>query len=136
MPQFSPKSLGQLATCCIDLQTLFNEVIKYFDCTVTEGFRDEADQNQAYAEGKTQLKWPNGNHNHSPSTAVDVYPYPVDMDDTRRFYFFAGRVLGIADMLLAQGKITHKIRWGGDWNSDTQVKDNNFNDLVHYEIVP
>ena len=27
-----------------------------------------------------------------------------------------------------------KIRWGGDWDMDTQVKDNNFDDLPHFEI--
>ena len=32
-------------------------------------------------------------------------------------------------------KITHKIRWGGDWDSDGEIKDNNFDDLVHIEII-
>ena len=27
-----------------------------------------------------------------------------------------------------------KIRWGGDWDSDGEIKDNNFDDLVHVEI--
>ena len=26
------------------------------------------------------------------------------------------------------------LRWGGDWDMDTQVKDNKFDDLVHFEI--
>lgn len=135
MPQFSQQSTQKLASCHPDLQTLFNEVIKHFDCTVTEGFRDEAAQNAAYESGNTQLKWPDGNHNKYPSMAVDVYPCPVDMNDIKRFYFFAGRVLGIADMLKNQGKIMHSVRYGGDWNCDTRVKDNHFNDLVHFELV-
>jgi hypothetical protein len=28
-----------------------------------------------------------------------------------------------------------KLRWGGDWDQDTQVKDNNFDDLWHFELV-
>ena len=28
-----------------------------------------------------------------------------------------------------------EIRWGGDWDSDTQVKDNKFDDLVHFELI-
>ena len=28
-----------------------------------------------------------------------------------------------------------KIRWGGDWDSDTQVNDNKFDDLVHFEEI-
>jgi len=27
------------------------------------------------------------------------------------------------------------IRWGGDWNMDTYVKDQRFNDLPHFELV-
>lgn len=135
MPTFSTQSLSQLASCHPDLQTLFHEVIKYFDCKINEGFRDEATQNKAFAEGKSKLRWPNGNHNQYPSMAVDVYPCPIDMKDTHRFYFFAGRVLGIADILKIQGKMLHSVRWGGDWNSDTEIKDNTFNDLVHFELV-
>jgi peptidoglycan L-alanyl-D-glutamate endopeptidase CwlK len=136
MPQFSAKSLSQLATCHADLQTLFNEVVKYIDCTVTEGYRNEEAQNKAFAEGKSKLKWPNGNHNKNPSIAADVYPYPIDMNDTRRFYYFAGFVKGIATKLIAEGKITHDIRWGGDWDSDNDFKDNTFNDFPHFELVP
>jgi peptidoglycan LD-endopeptidase CwlK len=136
MPKFSEGSIDKLVTCHRDLQTLFMEVIKYFDCTVLEGFRDKDEQNKAFAEGKSKLQWPNGNHNQLPSRAVDVAPFPINWNDRERFYFFAGRVLGIADMLKAQGKMTHSIRYGGDWNSDTQLKDNKFDDLVHFEIVP
>lgn len=135
MPRYSNESLKQLATCHPDLQTLFNEVIKYFDCKITEGFRDQAAQEEAFRNGRTQLHWPNGNHNHFPSTAVDVYPYPIDMNDIKRFYYFAGFVKGIAQKLFDEGKIKHQIRWGGDWNNDTQVKDNKFADLVHFELI-
>jgi hypothetical protein len=26
------------------------------------------------------------------------------------------------------------LRWGGDWDSDTEVNDNGFDDLVHFEL--
>lgn len=134
MNNFSKESLEKLGTCHLDLQILFNEVIKHFDCKVTEGFRDQIAQDKAFSEGKSKLKWPNGNHNKNPSMAVDVYPSPIDMKDIHRFYLFAGFVLGTAICLKEEGKINHLIRWGGDWNSDTQVKDNSFNDLVHFEL--
>ena len=51
MPKFSKSSLEKLATCHIDLQTLFNEVIKTFDCIVTEGYRNQEDQEKAFASG-------------------------------------------------------------------------------------
>lgn len=128
MPAFGPASAARLATCDERLQALFNEVVKTFDCTIIEGHRGEAAQRLAFVTGRSKLDWPNGNHNAKPSKAVDVAPYPVDWNDSRRFYYFAGVVQGIAT------KMGLKVRWGGDWDQDTQVKDNTFNDLVHFEI--
>jgi len=135
MYKFSRISSERLATCHPDLQVLFNEVIKYFDCSVLCGHRGREEQEKAFSEGKSKLRFPQSKHNSTPSMAVDVAPFPIDWNDLHRFYYFAGRVMGIADMLLAQNKISHRIRFGGDWNSDNQVKDNRFNDLVHFELV-
>jgi peptidoglycan L-alanyl-D-glutamate endopeptidase CwlK len=128
MPSFGPASMAQLSTCDARLQKLFIEVVKHFDCKVTCGFRNQADQEAAFAAGNTEKHWPDGNHNKLPSYAVDVAPYPVDYEDVARIRVFAGFVLGIASLM------NLKVRWGGDWNQDTQVKDNKFNDLVHFEI--
>lgn len=128
MAQFSSASLAKLSTCDPRLQRLFLEVVKHFDCTILEGHRDQATQEKAFAEGKTQLHYPHGNHNAKPSRAVDAIPFPVDWNDRERMTLFAGFVLGIA-----KGMGYH-IRWGGDWDENTQVKDNKFDDLVHFEI--
>ena len=135
MPQFSMWSISKLSTCHKDLQTLFNEVIKNFDCIVLEGHRDQAAQDKAFSEGKSQLKYPDGKHNSNPSHAVDVSPYPIIWSNINRFYWFAGYVMGIAQKLYDEKKMTHKIRFGGDWNNDKNITDNKFNDLVHYEII-
>lgn len=138
MPIFSQKSLQQLATCHTDLQTIFNEVIKYVDCVIIEGRRDKEAQDKAFADGKSKLQWPNGKHNFYPSNAVDVAPLVnggIDWKKSGQFYFFAGRVLGIADMLKEQAKITRSIRYGGDWNQNDNISDETFLDLVHFEIV-
>lgn len=128
MPRFSKKSLSKLETCDKRLQDLFLRVVKKFDCTIIEGHRSKDRQNKLFKEGKSKLKYPKGKHNAIPSKAVDVAPYPIDWNDRERFTYFAGYVLGIAyEMGL-------KIRWGGDWDMDTQVKDNNFDDLPHFEI--
>jgi len=128
MPSFSEESKKQLSTCDVRLQKLFNEVIKVWDCKVTEGHRGEKAQNDAYDKGYSKLRWPNGNHNSFPSKAVDVYPFPIDYKDTKRFYHFAGIVLGIA----SQMNLT--IRWGGNWDQDYDLNDNGFQDLVHFEV--
>ena len=96
MPRFGKRSRENLKTCDKRLQDIFNEVIKYVDCSVLEGHRSKDRQNQLYDEGKTKVKYPNGRHNSKPSNAVDVTPYPVDWDDRERQTLFAGFVIGIA----------------------------------------
>jgi peptidoglycan L-alanyl-D-glutamate endopeptidase CwlK len=128
MPRYSKRSKDRLATCDTRLQEIFNEVIKYVDCSVLEGHRSKERQNKLYDEGRTKVKYPNGRHNSSPSKAVDVTPYPVNWEDRERQTLFAGFVLGLAR---AMG---HKLRWGGDWDMDFQVMDNRFDDFPHFEI--
>ena len=128
MPRFGKRSKERLATCDTRLQEVFNEVIKYVDCSILEGHRDKERQNQLHIEGKTKVKYPNGRHNSSPSNAVDVTPYPVDWADRERQTLFAGFVIGIARSM----GIT--LRWGGDWDMDFQVMDNRFDDFPHFEV--
>ena len=135
MPKFSQTSFSRLSTCHIDLQVLFFEVVRSFDCSVLEGYRNEEDQEKAFSKGNTQLHYPHGKHNHQPSMAVDVAPFPIAFDDIKRFYYFAGWIQGIAKRLKDEGKMTYSIRWGGVWDRDTQMKDNTFQDLVHYELI-
>jgi len=128
MPRFGKRSIGRLQTCDQKLQELFYEVVKHFDCSILEGHRGEERQNKAFADGKSKVKYPNGKHNQNPSIAVDVAPYPIDWSDRDRFHYFGGFVLGVAKQM------GMKIRWGGDWDMDTQTKDNKFDDLVHFEL--
>ena len=128
MPYFGTRSKQRLATCDERLQKVFNEVIKYVDCSVLEGHRGQERQDKLYEEGKTKLKFPNGRHNMDPSNAVDVTPYPVDWKDRERQTLFAGFVLGIARSMGV------RLRWGGDWDMDFQVLDNRFDDFPHFEI--
>tara|TARA_R100001594_G_scaffold29316_2_gene54810 strand:- start:996 stop:1397 length:402 start_codon:yes stop_codon:yes gene_type:complete len=128
MPRFGKKSMSKLETCHEDLQQVFYQVIKHFDCSVLEGHRGEELQNKYFNEGKSKVKFPKGKHNANPSNAVDVVPWPIDWDDTDRMYYFAGFVKGIAAML------DIPLRWGGDWNDNTEVKDTGFKDLPHFEL--
>jgi peptidoglycan LD-endopeptidase CwlK len=129
MPRFSDKSVSELATCDPRLQRVFHAVIKHFDCTITEGHRDKERQNRMVEEGKSQIRWPDGRHNTVPSMAVDATPYPIVWDDRERQTLFAGFVLATAKSMGID------LRWGGDWSMDFEVRDNEFDDLVHFEIV-
>ena len=129
MPHFSTESLDELGTCDDRLQSIFNEVIKQFDCSILDGHRGEEEQNEKYRNGLSKLQYPNSKHNSEPSLAVDAAPYPIDWHDRERFCYFAGYVKGIARLMGIE------LRWGGDWDRDTEVKDNNFDDLPHFELV-
>ena len=128
MARFGKTSKKRLATCDERLRKVFNEVIKYVDCSILEGYRDERRQNKLFQEGKTKDQYPMGRHNSSPSRAVDVTPYPVDWDDRERQTLFAGFVLGIARSM------DIRLRWGGDWDMDFKVMDNRFDDFPHFEL--
>jgi hypothetical protein len=129
MPSFSERSLRKLADCHPDLQRLFHEVIRHWDCTVLVGFRSREEQEAAFEQGHSEKHWPDSLHNKMPSLAVDVAPFPVDWNDLKRFYFFAGFVLGTARQMGIN------VRSGLDWSMDTQVKDQKLIDGPHYEIV-
>lgn len=140
MPQFSQRSLRMLDTCDKRLQRLFLHVVTRVDCRVECGFRSETEQEAAFAAGTSKVRFPNSRHNTLPSRAVDVIPYPVEWPDAGmsreayaralgRWYMFVGYVRAAAD------ELGMKIRCGADWNGDFQVKDQNFHDLPHFELV-
>ena len=129
MPKFSSTSLSRLETCDQQLQDLFREVIKNYDCSILCGYRTEEEQTKAFEAGNSSVQYPNSKHNSYPSKAVDVSPYPIDWDNRERFYHFAGYVRGIA-----KAQSIH-LRWGGDWNGNFEITDNSFDDLVHFELV-
>lgn len=127
MAEFSQKSLNKLSQCHPKLQQLFLEVIKEHDCTVICGYRGKAEQDEAYYNGTSRVKWPNGKHNHFPSLAVDVWPYPYprtkngELDSNSVAWDnFAAIVLKKAQELQID------IVWGGSWDT--------FKDKPHYEL--
>jgi len=138
MYKFSKSSIEQLNTCHKDLQVLFNEVIKYYDCTIVCGHRNKEDQDKAYAAGNSEKRWPDSKHNTMPSLAVDVAPYEINKIDWGKTQtsFFAGFVKGVHAVLYENNIITHKLRMGIDWDSDNDVDDTRFWDPCHFELIP
>lgn len=128
MFQFSSSSINHLSSAHPDLQKLFNEVIKVIDCTIIFGHRNREQQEEMCEKGYSKLHFPDSMHNKTPSLAVDAVPFPIDWENRERFVFMAGIVKGIASQMGI------KIRWGGDWDGDNELKDQKWMDLPHYEL--
>lgn len=117
------------------LQRLVDEVRELFPVILVCGFRDREKQDMLYEAGKTKVKWPDSKHNTTDhrgkpkSKAVDMYPSPINWGDRKRMTFLAGVTLGIAHCRRT------RIRWGGDWDRDTELLDNVFDDPGHYELI-
>lgn len=140
---FGVKSKLVRATLCHDLKTLVDELILRRDIALIEGFRSDERQNQLFNEGKTKVRAGESNHNHTDdmgqpdSEAVDMVPWPFskkDWGDRDKFHLFAGYVLAVADELFIEGKMTRRVRWGGDWDHDWEASDNEFDDFPHFEM--
>lgn len=129
MPSFGVESTRHLNTLHPDLQKLALEVIKYVDHSITCGYRNEEDQNKAFDEGKSQKRYPNGEHNKVPSMAMDVAPYPIVWKDSEAFTLLAGVYYGVACMLGL------KVRIGADWDGDFNTLEHSFKDRPHIELV-
>ena len=149
MPYFSSVSRNRLDSCHPDIHRVMSIAIDVYDFSILCGERDKEEQDRCFAEGLSQVQYPDSRHNTEPSLAVDVAPYPVrgpnDLDAlierlvenmapmrqimaainrkierVARFHRLAGLIQGIA--------IAEKVdlEWGGDFV--------NFKDLPHFQL--
>ena len=130
MPRFSDFSKANIETLDQRLQDICAYSIAFVDLRVLEGHRGRDRQIQLFMEGKSKVTWPDSRHNSVPSLAMDLIVCPIDWKDRERATLFAGFILGVGASMGVQ------LVWGGDWNRDWQVKDNNFDDLWHFQISP
>ncbi len=133
MPFFSKTSAERLSTCDKELQRLFYEVVKTFDCSITCGHRGEAEQEEAFRNGTSRAHFGQSAHNFDPSKAVDVIPYPVDWTDYDKFNELAKHVFKTAE------KLGISIKWGGNWETAYSKVDpktaKHFVDMPHWELT-
>ena len=125
MPRFGKTSKKRLEGVDTKLVNILNELIKIMDVTIIEGLRTSERQEELLKKGATKVKY----SKHMEGKAVDLAPYPIDWKNRDGFHYMGGMIRGIAKQLNV------KVRWGGDWDSDGDVKDNGFDDLVHVEIL-
>lgn len=127
MASFGKRSRANLEDVNTRLAEVCNDAIKTFDFSVLCGHRNKEDQNKAYEDGKSTLKYPESNHNKKPSDAVDLAPWPIDWNDKKRFYALA------TQMFKSANRVGIKLRGGLDWNRNGDTKDQSFHDLPHFE---
>ena len=133
MAAFSQSSLNRLYTCHGDIQAWANNLILAFDFTVVCGTRNQEDQEEAFRNGKSKLHYPFSRHNSDPSLAIDIAPWDqhrgvIDWDHPQRFILLAGMGLELARSMVVP------LVWGGDWDSDTFMRDHTFKDFPHFQL--
>lgn len=156
---FGESSTKQYNTLHPDLKIILDHVISVceVDFSLLEGYRSPEKQFGYFKQGRKQNssgEWivtePSkvitnvdgyknvGKHNHYPSTAIDINVYVPDKPeliwDKVHLTYIAANMVRIADQLYKEGKITHKLRWGGNWDGDGDLADNKLYDLPHFEL--
>lgn len=151
-------SRARLSTCHADLQRVANLALQYAnllgrDISIVEGHRPLVRQQELFESGKSQLK--EGKHNLVPSKALDFMPYsgkykaltgnPAQIREIARINkiheelaerkVFTEFALIAACFFLAANVMEIPIRWGGDWDMDNDIFNNNFDDLGHIELL-
>lgn len=129
------KNKHLLDQCTPRLRNLFLKVDEIVPVEILPStIRTKEEQEEFLRKGTSKTR--NSKHLFVPSQAVDAGPWPMRWPqegskdfwkDWARLYLFAGVVKAIA---YQQGI---KIRYGGDWNGNYDLKDENFFDGVHFE---
>lgn len=102
------------------------------DISLTCGYRKPLEQNKMFELKRSTKRWPNSKHNRYPSVAVDIAPYPYPQYEPK-LWGALGYLAGAAKLIAREEGF--EVRWGGDWDGDGDMTDQNFDDLFHLEIL-
>jgi len=131
MPELDKGSKDRLSRAHPLLQKLFNEVAKQTQIIILDSQRGRAAQELAYRQGRTKVHFGKSAHNWSPAIALDVCPAPINWKNTKPFI-----TLGQKFVLPTARNLGISIRWGADWNMNSDLSDESFVDMPHYELHP
>lgn len=141
MHKLGNSSNKKLNTCHQDIQMIVRTAIalSVIDFGIAEGERSVEKQQLYFKAGKSKVDGINikGKHNYSPSLAFDIYIFLNGKAswDFNHLCYVAGVLTTVSQQLYEQGKISHLLRWGGNWDKDGEiVSDQSFDDLPHFEL--
>lgn len=133
---FGIKSQLALSGCDFRLRAVAEAALAYglMDFAVIEGHRPDRLQHEYFLAGKSKQDAgdPNAKHCRQPAEAMDCVPYVDGQISWNHLHccILAGFILAAALQL------GYRLRWGGNWDMDGEpVTDQEFQDLVHYEIM-
>lgn len=144
MYKLSQRSWDNLMTCHPDLQKIGALAITLspVDFIITEGHRSIERQTELFNKGLSKIDGisKKGKHNYDPSMALDFCAYVKGKEklmwDKVHLTAIATAFHCAAEMLYAEGEITHKIRWGANWDRDGELLyDHTFQDMPHVELI-
>lgn len=135
------KSIKQISTAHKDWKRIFDLAIRIttVDFGVSEGHRSVAKQLQLFNQKKSKVDGivKLSKHNSKPSMAVDIFGYVKRKAnyEIHNMCYLAGLIEACAAFLYNTEIITHKVRWGGNWDLDGEIlTDQDFDDLCHFEL--
>ena len=124
--------------CYDDLDPRLQDVCDYIlqnvaDISLITGHRNQHDQNEKFYSipQLTKVQWPNSKHNKLPSLAVDFQPYPYPAREEKLWASLAYVAGSAKEYVKSKG---FELRWGGDWDGNGDLTDEDFDDLFHLEI--
>ena len=154
----SARSHTTFETLHPDLQRIISWCLDYcaVDFSLIEGHRPPSKQFEYYQKGRELVgnDWVvvnkkkvitnvdgikvKGKHNYKPSRAVDLCAYVPDKPqlawDSIHLTYLAATFIAVGEFMYKEGLITHKLRWGGNWDKDGDLDDNRLVDRPHIEL--
>lgn len=151
MYKFGRRSESKLKECHADLIAIHYLAISWtkIDYGLSECARTIEKAREMFITGKSTLNPDAGQlskhivNEDGVAMASDIYIYHPDRQTRQKLQYdipslcyVAGVIQSAADWLLSEGKISHQIRWGGNWDMDGVILiDQNFDDLPHFELI-
>ena len=141
MPHLGPTSLARLATCHPKLRAIVMYAISHTetDFAVVCGWRNQHDQDEAFATGMSGVAWPDSAHNHTLldgtpySAAVDLCPWS-EAEHRLEWEWDAGFSIIANAMIAAAASLNVKlVHWPITY---VTANGKRVSDLPHFELVP